>query len=95
MLIFIHFEKATNEVITQVPKATQEEMEKAVQSCERAFKTWSETTVLTRQQMAFKLQQLIKDNLVTISRNTRSWGILHFEYIASDILFWQISGSSL
>jgi len=60
---------ATNEVISQVPKATQEEMLRAVKSCERAFETWADTTILTRQQMAFKLQQLIKDNLKKIAAN--------------------------
>ncbi|XP_013388896.1 probable methylmalonate-semialdehyde dehydrogenase [acylating], mitochondrial [Lingula anatina] len=54
---------ATNEVITRVPKATHDEMEAAVAGCKEAFKTWSETTILTRQQLMFKFQQLIKDNL--------------------------------
>ncbi|XP_060573404.1 probable methylmalonate-semialdehyde dehydrogenase [acylating], mitochondrial isoform X1 [Ruditapes philippinarum] len=59
---------ATNEVITRVPEATQEEMQSAVDSCKRAFKTWQDSTVLTRQQCMFKFQQLIKDNLSEIAK---------------------------
>jgi len=40
-------------------------MEAAVASCKEAFQTWSKTTVLTRQQAMFKLQQLIKANMVS------------------------------
>ncbi|XP_076055032.1 putative methylmalonate-semialdehyde/malonate-semialdehyde dehydrogenase [acylating], mitochondrial [Oratosquilla oratoria] len=54
---------ATNEVVTRVPKATQNEMDAAVDAAAEAFKTWSKTSVLTRQQVMFKYQQLIKDNM--------------------------------
>jgi len=60
---------ATNEVITRVPESTQEEMQAAVDSCKEAFKSWSKTTVLTRQQYMFKLQQLIKDNMQLLAAN--------------------------
>ena len=56
--------QATNEVITRVPEATQDEMNSAVAAAKRAFKTWSNTTALHRQQVMFKYQQLIKDNMV-------------------------------
>ena len=59
------FTKATNEVISRVPKATQTEMEEATASCAEAFKQWSETTILTRQQHVLKLQELIKRDLVS------------------------------
>ena len=39
-------------------------MEAAVNSCQEAFKSWSQTSILTRQQIMFKYQQLIKDNMV-------------------------------
>jgi malonate-semialdehyde dehydrogenase (acetylating)/methylmalonate-semialdehyde dehydrogenase len=51
---------ATNEVITRVPKATKAEMDAAVASCKTAYKKWSQTSVMTRQQHMFKLQELIK-----------------------------------
>jgi malonate-semialdehyde dehydrogenase (acetylating)/methylmalonate-semialdehyde dehydrogenase len=54
---------ATNEVVTRVPKSTQSEMQSAVDSAKNAFKTWSQTSILTRQQTMFKYQALIKDNL--------------------------------
>ncbi|KAI7690271.1 hypothetical protein SSS_00286 [Sarcoptes scabiei] len=53
---------ATNEVITKVPKSTQDEMNSAVQAAKNAYKTWSQTSVLTRQQTMFKLQNLIQQN---------------------------------
>lgn len=56
--------QATNEVVGRVPKATQEEMVTAVDSCSRAFQSWSETSILSRQQIFLRYQQLIKDNIV-------------------------------
>jgi len=60
---------ATNEVVTMVPKATQAEMEAATASCKEAYKSWSQTTVLTRQQHMFKLQELIKRDLKKLAAN--------------------------
>ncbi|XP_046366163.1 probable methylmalonate-semialdehyde dehydrogenase [acylating], mitochondrial [Haliotis rufescens] len=60
---------ATNEVVTRVPECTQDEMKAAVASAKEAFKSWSQTTILTRQQIMFKFQQLIKDNLKNIAAN--------------------------
>ncbi|XP_039597696.1 methylmalonate-semialdehyde dehydrogenase [acylating], mitochondrial [Polypterus senegalus] len=59
---------ATNEVIGRVPKATQEEMLAAVKSCRKAFPSWSETSILARQQVFLRYQQLIKDNLKEIAK---------------------------
>lgn len=56
--------QATHEVIYRVPKATQEEMLAAVDSCSRAYQSWSETSILARQQLFLRYQQLIKDNIV-------------------------------
>jgi len=58
--------QATNELVTRVPKSTSAEMEAAVASCKEAFETWSKTTVLTRQQAMFKLQHLIRANMVSV-----------------------------
>lgn len=55
---------ATNEVVTRVPKATKTEMEDAVAAASEAFKTWSKTSILTRQQIMFKYQNIIKANMV-------------------------------
>lgn len=51
-------------MITKVPKSTQDEMNSAVQAAKNAYKTWSQTSVLTRQQTMFKLQNLIQQNNV-------------------------------
>ena len=53
--------------MTRVPKSTDAEMEAAVASCREAFQTWSKTTVLTRQQAMFKLQHLIRANMVSVT----------------------------
>ncbi|XP_027201367.2 putative methylmalonate-semialdehyde/malonate-semialdehyde dehydrogenase [acylating], mitochondrial [Dermatophagoides pteronyssinus] len=53
---------ATNQVITQVPKSTLDEMNAAVNAARQAFKTWSQTSILTRQQTMFRLQNLIQKN---------------------------------
>lgn len=60
---------ATNEVVTRVPKCTQSEMESAVESSKQAYKTWSQTSVLTRQQVMFKLQQIIRANMGLLAQN--------------------------
>ncbi|XP_063228858.1 probable methylmalonate-semialdehyde/malonate-semialdehyde dehydrogenase [acylating], mitochondrial [Bacillus rossius redtenbacheri] len=60
---------ATNEVVTRVPKSTRSEMEAAVQSAKEAFKSWSRTSVLTRQQLMFRYQDIIKKNMSTLAEN--------------------------
>ncbi|XP_059160310.1 methylmalonate-semialdehyde dehydrogenase [acylating], mitochondrial-like [Physella acuta] len=60
---------ATNEVVTRVPESTQAEMEAAVAAAKAAFPSWSRTTALSRQQIMFRLQDLIKQNLKKIAAN--------------------------
>ncbi|KAM4662802.1 methylmalonate-semialdehyde/malonate-semialdehyde dehydrogenase [acylating], mitochondrial [Discoglossus pictus] len=59
---------ATNEVIAKVPKATQSEMEAAVNACKNTFPAWSEASILNRQQIFLRYQQLIKDNLKELAQ---------------------------
>ncbi|CAM1506950.1 Fc.00g065910.m01.CDS01 [Cosmosporella sp. VM-42] len=56
------YDPATNNLVTRVPQNTDEEMKAAVASAEEAFKSWSNTTVLHRQQIMFKFVQLIREN---------------------------------
>lgn len=63
------YNPATNEVICNVPKTTHDEMETAVNSCSEAYKTWSKTTPIFRQQILFNLQNLVKSNLKEIAKN--------------------------
>lgn len=60
---------ATNEVITRVPKATNSEMLAAVESAKEAYKTWSQTSILTRQSLMLKLQQIIRANMKYLAEN--------------------------
>ncbi|XP_031561560.1 probable methylmalonate-semialdehyde dehydrogenase [acylating], mitochondrial [Actinia tenebrosa] len=60
---------ATNEVITRVPESTPEEMQAAVDAAAAAFPAWSETSILARQQIMFKFQQLIKENMKELAHN--------------------------
>ncbi|XP_050304196.1 probable methylmalonate-semialdehyde dehydrogenase [acylating], mitochondrial isoform X2 [Anthonomus grandis grandis] len=60
---------ATNNLVTKVPQSTKEEMESAVQSCQNAYETWKNTSVLTRQQLMLKLQALIRRDIKKIAAN--------------------------
>lgn len=60
---------ATNEIVTRVPKSTPSEMLAAVESSKAAFKTWSQTSILTRQQVMFKLAQIIRSNMKLLAEN--------------------------
>jgi malonate-semialdehyde dehydrogenase (acetylating)/methylmalonate-semialdehyde dehydrogenase len=53
---------ATNNLVTRVPQSTDEELTAAVDSAEKAFKTWKNTSLLARQQMMFKYCSLIREN---------------------------------
>eukprot|EP00049_Salpingoeca_infusionum_P010786 m.186080 g.186080 ORF g.186080 m.186080 type:complete len:522 (+) comp14747_c0_seq1:300-1865(+) len=59
---------ATNEIVTEVPCCTQEEMRAASDSCAEAFKTWQSTSVMTRQNIMFKLRELIVQNSAELAR---------------------------
>ncbi|EDV28722.1 expressed hypothetical protein [Trichoplax adhaerens] len=65
--IDIH-DPATNEVVSRVPCATDSEMNSAVAAADRAFQSWKETSILTRQQVMFKLQDLIRTNSPEIAK---------------------------
>jgi malonate-semialdehyde dehydrogenase (acetylating)/methylmalonate-semialdehyde dehydrogenase len=53
---------ATNNLVTRVPQSTDEELVAAVDSAEKAFKSWKETSLLARQQIMFKYTALIREN---------------------------------
>ncbi|KZV38039.1 methylmalonate-semialdehyde dehydrogenase [Dorcoceras hygrometricum] len=50
---------ATQQVVAQVPLSTPEELKAAVFAAKRAFTSWRNTPVTTRQRIMFKLQELI------------------------------------
>lgn len=44
-------------------------MTAAVESSKAAYKKWSQTSVLTRQSVMFKLQQIIRANMSELAKN--------------------------
>ncbi|CAK1543114.1 unnamed protein product [Leptosia nina] len=53
---------ATNEVIGRVPETTQDELNVALESAKKAYKSWSQSTIMTRQQLMFKFGRLLREN---------------------------------
>ncbi|KAI0094784.1 methylmalonate-semialdehyde dehydrogenase [Irpex rosettiformis] len=53
---------ATQTLLTHVPDSTIEEFDQAVAAASEAFKTWSKSSVLTRQRFALELQRLLREN---------------------------------
>lgn len=53
---------ATNEVIGRVPETTQQELNDALNAAKNAYKSWSQSTILTRQQLMFKFARLLREN---------------------------------
>lgn len=51
---------ATQEVLTQAPCATRDEVEQAIAAAAEAFKTWKDTPVGTRARIMLKYQELLK-----------------------------------
>jgi len=60
---------ATNDLVTRVPKSTQTEMSDATEAAKEAYKSWSKTSILTRQQIMFKFQHIIKANMKELAKN--------------------------
>jgi malonate-semialdehyde dehydrogenase (acetylating)/methylmalonate-semialdehyde dehydrogenase len=53
---------ATNNLVTRIPQSTDEELKAAVDSAQKAFKPWKETSLLHRQAIMFKYTHLIREN---------------------------------
>ena len=60
---------ATNNLVTRVPQSTQSEMEAAVESAKKAYETWRQTSVLTRQQLMLNLQHVIRRDIKKLAAN--------------------------
>ncbi|MBY0145021.1 CoA-acylating methylmalonate-semialdehyde dehydrogenase [Neobacillus niacini] len=82
----IVYNPATGEELAIVPLSTKEDVEKAVQAANEAFKTWSQVPVPKRGRILFKYQQLLVENwdelarLVTIE-NGKSFAEAHGEVL--------------
>src|SRR6202451_1442761 len=58
---------ATQEVLAQVPFATDEEINAAVASAKRAFKTWKNTPLAARARIMLKLQALVREHMTRVA----------------------------
>src|SRR3984957_5253726 len=59
---------ATQEVLAQVPFATDEELNAAVASAKKAFKTWKNTPLAARARIMLKLQALVREHMSRIAQ---------------------------
>ncbi|KAJ3541972.1 hypothetical protein NM688_g6021 [Phlebia brevispora] len=53
---------ATQSLLTRVPETTSQEFEQAVDAASHAYKTWSHSSVLTRQRFVMELQYQLRQN---------------------------------
>lgn len=59
---------ATDQLVTRVPQATDAELEAAVESAKAAFLEFKRTSVIKRQQIAFRLVHLVRENMDRIAQ---------------------------
>ncbi len=59
---------ATEEVIEEVPRATEADVDRAVEAARKAFESWSQTTPGERSMMLWKWAQAIEDHAAELSR---------------------------
>jgi len=59
---------ATQEVVARTPLATQEEMKRAVDAAQTAFRTWRNTSVSFRQNVLFAYRDLVKKHTEDIAK---------------------------
>ena len=55
---------SNQKLLCLVPQTTQEELAHACKTANDAFKSWKNTSIVSRQQKMFELQKLIKANMV-------------------------------
>ena len=58
-----NYNPSNGEVYGQIPNSTKEDVEKAYQAAEKAFPSWSNTTLATRSKTLSKIAELIKSKL--------------------------------
>ncbi|KAH9937058.1 methylmalonate-semialdehyde dehydrogenase [Fomitopsis serialis] len=60
---------ATQTLLTRVPETTSSEFDQAVSAASQAYKTWSRSSVLTRQRFVLELQHLLRKNADAIANS--------------------------
>lgn len=63
--ISIIWSQATQEVVSQLPLTTDEEFKAAISAAKKAFPSWRNTPITTRQRVMLKFQELIRRNMVS------------------------------
>ncbi|MDP2561448.1 CoA-acylating methylmalonate-semialdehyde dehydrogenase [Psychrobium sp. 1_MG-2023] len=58
---------ATQEVVAQVPMATLDEVDHAIENAHQAFQTWKKVPLGQRMRIMLKLQHLIRENTATLA----------------------------
>jgi malonate-semialdehyde dehydrogenase (acetylating)/methylmalonate-semialdehyde dehydrogenase len=58
---------STQTLLSRVPETTSTEFEQAVDAASQAYKTWSRTSVITRQRFAIELQHLLRKHTPAIA----------------------------
>lgn len=57
------YNPSTGELIGKMPRLTLDEVKQAIASCERAYEGWSNTPVMKRVQILFKVKQLMEERI--------------------------------
>ncbi|KAI8457172.1 methylmalonate-semialdehyde dehydrogenase [Phakopsora pachyrhizi] len=60
---------ATQELLTRVPNSTVKELDEIVDNAEQAYKKWKDSSILSRQQILLRFQDLLKSNLDEIAKS--------------------------
>ncbi|QOD62216.1 aldehyde dehydrogenase [Polaribacter haliotis] len=58
-----NYNPSIGEIYGQIPNSSKDDVEKAVEAAEKAFPSWSNTTLATRSKILSKIAELIKDKL--------------------------------
>ena len=71
---------ATGETISKVPLALEEEVDRAVVSCQNAFEEWKEVSLSERVQYLFRMKKAFEEHFEELARiNTQNHGKTIFE----------------
>lgn len=60
--------KATQELVTRVPLATESEFRRAVSAAQEAFPSWRNTPVTVRQRVMLRYQAIVSENIDVIAK---------------------------
>ena len=79
------FDPSTNKLLSYVPYATNQEIDKAIEIAKTAFKQWREVPVPERARLFFKYQQALKDQQEEIAKILAEENGKNFEDAKGDV----------